>query len=70
MDKTIISALLQLRQCFAEHKGNIMRITLDENANSALRNELSVPAACSSLVLGIVIDQTETCPVCGQDNAL
>lgn len=35
----IIDALLQLKQCFAEHEGEILQITLDENALKGLHRE-------------------------------
>lgn len=54
-NRAITNALLQLRQRFMEHGGSIIQITLDKNANEALRNEICVPEACGKMLFGIVV---------------
>ncbi len=63
----IADKILSLRQELASHCGSIIRITLDKEGNRALRNELIVPFdACKGKLFGIIIDQVEDCPTCGQ----
>ena len=63
----IYENLLALKEAFARGGGKVVRITLDKEGNSALRNELDVSVACSKMLFGIIVDQTKECPTCGQE---
>lgn len=55
--KTIIDVLLQLKQVFAEHEGEILSITLNKDGIDALNAECK--RFCSHCCVGI-------CPTCGR----
>jgi len=63
----IYEHLLAFTSAIMAQKGNVIRITLDEKGNEALRNEVDVSVACSKRLFGVVIDVAKTCPTCGQN---
>ena len=48
--------------------GKVVRVTLDKKGIEALENELPVTmGGITTIVFGILIDQAEKCPTCGQN---
>ncbi len=66
MKDKIHNSLLAFREAVIAEGGMVVRITLDKKGNEVLRNEFSVPVACSTTLFGIVVDVAKECPTCGQ----
>lgn len=62
----IYQKLLELKAEVEGQCGRIIHITFDKKGNETLRNELDASVSCSKMLFGIIIDQVEECPTCGQ----